>query len=202
MTAKPSSSDLLAMAGQAALGKVNVALPASVLSYDRDTQKAVVQVAVCYRVRDADGTESQRCRPPAANVPVLWLGVSWDLEAGDTGLVVVCDRAINVWKSTGNSATEPADPRRFDISDAVFLPGLRSFADPLPAEAVEEGAVVLWDRGTGDLRLGSAAATDPVALSSLVAGELAAIAAAITTLNGGTPLYVPGSVAASKVKAE
>lgn len=221
-TQKPSQSDLLLEAGKAALGPVNVALPATVLSYDRTTQTAVVQVTVCYRVREADGTESQRCRPPAANVPVQWVGATWELAAGDTGLAVFCDRAIDVWKNTGNVQTEPPDPRRFDVSDAVFLPGVAAPASPLPSAAYADGAVVLWDRGTSDVRLGSSSASAAVVLetglsanftdllTAIQAGATAAgaigDAAQWTAFANAISASLPGSwpsvAAATKVKAE
>lgn len=180
-TQKPSQADLLLEAGKAALGPVNVALPARVLSYDRATQTATIQVTVCYRVRDADGAESARCRPPVARVPVQWVGATWELSSGDTGLAVFCDRAIDVWKATGSATTEPPDPRRFDQSDAVFLPGVAAPADPLPSEATADGAVVLWDRGTSDIRLGSASASAAVVLETGLEGSFTDVLGALQT---------------------
>lgn len=225
MSARPTTAELHQQSARAAAGQVKVALPAYVLSYDRDEQRATIQIAISYRVVDDRGEETHRARPPVPRVPVQWQGATWDLEAGDWGLAVFCDRSIDEWLQTGETSVEPADSRRFDVSDAVFLPGLRPFSDPLPAAAIGEGAVVLWDRGTSDLRLGSASATAYVALDTLVRAQLEALetalqaavtagiagavggdggAAALAALQGSLTASLaawPATVAATKVKA-
>lgn len=178
-TQKPSNTDILKLAAQSAMGPMKVALPAQVLSYDRTRQTVTIQPSVCYRDRAADGTETQQCHPPVADVPVQWLGVTWELAAGDTGLAVFCDRAIDAWKGTGNATTEPPDPRRFDLSDAIFLPGVQAPAVALDSAAYADGAVVLWDRGTGDVRLGSSSASDALAKSSTLGAQFTALETAI-----------------------
>jgi len=215
--ARPSQAEVLQQTARAAAGAVKVALPAHVVAYDRDEQRATIQIAIAYRVVDDRAQETFRTRPPVPRVPVVWVGATWDLAAGDSGMVVFADRSIDEWLETGEQSVEPQDARRFDITDAIFIPGLRPFADPLPAAAVAAGAVVLWDRGTSDLRLGSSAATSPVALGDEVDDRLTALANAITSWtpvpnDGGAALKTilaalitagwPASVGATKVKAE
>ncbi len=212
MSKRPTATDAHSGLTQAAMGKVKVALPAWVQSYDRDDQRATIQIAIRYRVGD-----TYRARPASVNVPVQWLGVTWDLEAGEWGIALICDRSLDEWKQAGAQDTQPQDGRRWDITDAVFLPGVRPFADALPSDAVANGAVVVWDRGTGDLRLGSSSATDYVALESLVSAQLTLLANAFTAWvpvpnDGGAALKTlltaliglgwPGNMAATKVKAE
>lgn len=214
-------SDVALAAARAAQGKVKVASPAFVL--ESDGRVARIQIVQAYRVADPEtGQEIHRVRPPVPGVPVLWTGETWPLQEGAFGLAVYCDRSTDEWRATGQRQTSPRDPRRFDISDAIFIPGLYSPADPLPAEALAEGAVVVWDRGLGEVRLGGAGAEDFVALASKVLAELNALRADIRTAadaavlaatpnDGGVAAFgafggaIPAassSVAASKVKAE
>lgn len=213
MTAKPTGGDFADRMGVSARGPVKVAYPAEVVTYDRATQTAVIQIAIPYCTSNR-GKTKVRTYKPTPSVPVQWLGITWDLEAGDTGMAVICDRSIDEWKATGLAGTTPADPRRFDVSDAVFLPGVSPSGAPLDAEAYDSGAVVLWDRGTSDIRLGSSSASDAVALASLVEAEInrlwtaiqAHVHAGVTVGAGvsGVATYAgsSGSTGASKVKAE
>ena len=188
MSKKPTATDATSAIAGAATGQVKVALPAWVMEYDRVQQRAMVQIAIRYKVNG-----EPRARSACVNVPVQWLGVTWDLEPGEWGVALICDRAIDEWKQAGSTDITPQDPRRWDVSDAVFLPGVRPFADPLPSDAVASGAVVVWDRGTSDLRLGGSGATEWVALAQSVLARLNAIE---TAFNLHTHLYTPGALAA------
>lgn len=214
MNRRPTQAEVQEQALRAARGPVKVAAPAWVLSYDRATQTATIQVATAYQVQDETGARVARARPPIPNVPVQWGGsVTWDLTEGEWGLAIFADRALDEWKATGSQSVEPRDPRRFDVTDAIFLPGVLPPADPLPAAAFSTGAVVLWDRGTGTVKLGDSTATDFVALASLVLSRLQTIEAAFNLhVHGGVafggvsttppaPMPPMTSVAATKVKA-
>ena len=192
---KPTTAQVQEMAAKTARGPVRVAAPAWVLSYDRVTQTATIQIAIAYQVQDDAGEKLPRVRPPVANVPVQWSGsTTWDLEEGEWGTALICDRSIDEWKATGNQANVPRDPRRFDITDAVFLAGFVPPAAPLPSAAYAAGAVVLYDRGTGDVRLGDSTAIRAVVLETFLSafgpigavGPLQEIIAGITLAGGAT----------------
>lgn len=215
MTRKPTQAQVQEQAAKAARGPVKVAQPAWVLSFDRTTQTAAIQIATAYRVQNDAGKMVLRARPPIPNVPVSFAGsVTWDLEEGEWGLAIICDRSIDEWKATANQSVEPRDPRRFDVTDAVFMPGVQTPASPLPAAAFANSAVVLYDRGTGDVRLGDSTASDYVALDSLVQGVFSLVKAWLDlhvhtggTLFGGltgppqNPSPSATNTAATKVKA-
>lgn len=218
----PREIDAVVAIARGAAERVQTTFPGYVVAYDRASQTANVQVIPRVRYRDpvSDTVRFERV-PVLPNCPVLW--PSWgggacslvgDLQAGDPVWVVLADRSIDEWKDTGNTDTEPQVPRRWDWSDAVVLPGGRPNASPLASAAYASGAVVL--RGT-DIRLGSSAATDYVALASLVLAQLDALKTALNSWtpvpgDGGAALKViltalvgggwPSSVAAAKVKAE
>ncbi len=72
--------------------------------------------------------------PVITNVPVAYYRagtafISLPLKVGDTVLVIVSERSIDLWKTKGK-AVDPLDPRKFHLSDAVAYPGVYPFTDP------------------------------------------------------------------------
>lgn len=208
--------DLFAELTAATLGRVRVALPAQVLAYDSTKQVVSAQVAVSLRRQDPDtGVLVPYVVPPISNVPVLWpsssLGsLTFPLAPGDPVVLLIADRSLDEWKSTGAAANVPMDVRRFDFTDALAIPGGRPFTRPLAATAVSATGPVL---DGADVRLGDGTASDFVALSSLVLGELNKILTLLQTWtvsggDGGAALQLAAkslsiaSVAATKVKAK
>lgn len=140
----PTIVEALATAITARLALVNTAFPATVLSYDRATQRATVQPAV--RTRLADGTTQA---PPAiARAPVIFPGagaasITWDLAPGDPVLLLVAQSSIDEWQARGGRDVVPGDPRRFDAADALVLPGLRPAPQRLTGDALRAATLVL-----------------------------------------------------------
>lgn len=210
---QPSSTGNLSEAARSAVAGVNVALPATVVSYDATTQTVSLQVVPCFR-RKVGGQVSCYQPPQIHAVPVLFPGAgdysdTWPLAAGDTGIALFCDRSLDEWKATGAASTEPQDQRRHSVTDAVFLPAGRSIADPVPAEGVDATARVIR---APMLKLGSADASAFVALADLVDARFAELRAELllhTHPTGvgpsGPPIGIGASsdsVAATKVQAE
>lgn len=52
------------------------------------------------------------------------------VAVGTTGLLVFCDDSLDVWLSKGG-LVDPLDDRHHALSDAVFIPGLRPFSNPV-----------------------------------------------------------------------
>jgi hypothetical protein len=222
MAESPTLGDLLAETIAAARGSINTALPATVLDYDPATQAITAKPTISGRYQDPDTDALIPVPLPAiANVPVAFpsaagFAITWPLSPGDTVLLVFADRSMDEWKATGAQETIPADVRRFDLTDAIAITGLRPSTRPIPASGFAPSAMVLEGL---DIRLGSSAATDFVALASKVMGELvklksaleAHVHAGVTPGNGVSataapiPSVVPvplAPVGALKVKAE
>lgn len=200
----PTATTNLQAAAKAAKALVNVALPATVLAYDAATQVATVRVVPCFRRRDPEQGGKVVCYAPPdlPQIPVAFPGgagfaLTWPLAVGSTGLLVVSDRSLDEWKSTGDARTEPQDARRHSLADGVFVPGLRSPADPLTGTQLAADAAVLSGAKvvlqSDDTRLGAASATQAVALGPLVEAQLTALAAAVqAAAAAATGAVVPG----------
>ena len=200
------------------MGRVNVALPAEVISYDATNNRCNVRPTVRANHIDEDTEERIAVRfPIVTRVPVAlprfgsYFEIQCPLQAGDHVLLLVCDRSIDEYVQTGQADNTPQDIRRFDFSDAVAMPLLiRPRATDATTRVVVETNGTITIEGTA-IKLGDSA-TKLVALAPNVATELAAIAINLnqcaTYINGLAPgtvtptPYTPGSVAASKTKAE
>lgn len=135
-----SLPDIIKAALENKLAGVHVALPARIEKYDAAKQQANVKPLIKYEYQD--GTADSL--PVINNVPIVWPGstkgvLSFPITAGDTVLLVFSERSLDVWKSKGGEV-EPLDRRKHDISDAIAIPGLFSFAN-VPGKADSSSAV-------------------------------------------------------------
>lgn len=135
MTARPidpisNLDENLAQVLEAALAetlkRVNVALPAQVLTYDPTRRTATVQPLVQLLLDDGAAMP----RAPVGNVPVIWpvaAGFRFyaDLQPGDQVLLVFAHRDLSGWQTTGQAGPPPTD-RVMSEADAIAIPGLHS----------------------------------------------------------------------------
>lgn len=97
-------------------------LPAQVTAYDRETNRATVQILI--QVVGTDGTVVSR--PLIASVPVLVLGsggfmVNFPINAGDYGWIHASDRDISIFLQ-GYTESQPNTERVKSFSDGMFIP--------------------------------------------------------------------------------
>lgn len=135
----PTLEQILQDAIRAQLLDVHTCLPAKIEKYEAGTQKANVQVLL-KRKYEAD---AEAINLPVINsVPVQWSSanqgkayIHLPIKAGDLGIVIFSERSIDLWLS-GDSGDpgkilDPQDPRIFDLSDAIFIPGVLPFVHSL-----------------------------------------------------------------------
>ena len=196
-------------------------MPGSIVSYDPDTQTASVQPMLTDPRRDL--TSGEPIFEPwgvMQGVPVMWprMGdyvIVGFLKPNDQVVLEAWDLDPSAWQEQERSQ-KPVNPRslrrlggnhwRINPTD-LTAPGGRGPNKSAPTSpglviGLDNGQTLIEIDGT-NIKLGHAA-TDPVALSSKVATELAKIATTLSSLTGatfGTP-YTPGSVAATITKAK
>lgn len=101
---------------------LNVCLPAIVKEYNSTNNTVKLQPAIQSVIID----EGFVNMPLLLNVPVLEIGgknlsVKIPLQAGDTGIVIFCDRDITLFKQEKKN-TQPNTLRKHDLSDGIFIP--------------------------------------------------------------------------------
>ena len=124
MTTPP---DIIRNAINARLCNVHTALPGIVKAYDAETNKATIQPAL-----NKNFTTGEMPMPILENVPVMFPSfIRFPLNEGDYVLLIFAERSLDLWLSVGGQVT-PTDPRKFDLSDAIAIPGLMPFTETFP----------------------------------------------------------------------
>ena len=107
------------------LFSLHCALPGTVVSFDAESQTAVIQPAVSRVIPTvAEGSPSSVSMPLLRDVPVF-MPVSFEVNPGDACLVIFADCDIDAWFETGE-AEVPASNRMHSLSDGFAFVGFRT----------------------------------------------------------------------------
>jgi hypothetical protein len=127
---EPTLAHVLEQAIMSVLGSVHTAFPGQINKYDYT--KAEADIKPLLSKKYDDGTIAEM--PIIPSVPIVWprtsLGsISFPLQRGDCCLVICSERSLDKWLSKGGIVINE-DTRKFDLTDAIAIPGLYSFATP------------------------------------------------------------------------
>jgi len=167
-------SDVLHKAIRNGLAEVHTALPAEILAFEPGERKAEVRPLLKRRLPNGE----EQSLPVISDVPVMFpaangRGITWPLEKGDKVLLFFTERSIDQWLDSGDELT-PRENRRFDLSDAVVVPGLYPFTD---GPVVDEDALNVRYKGgyatieDGIVTLGNETDTVKVEEGTVTAGN-------------------------------
>ena len=110
------SGQLLQSWKEEIMSSIHCALPGTVVSFDEESQTAVIQPAV----KSSSGIEL----PLLRDVPVF-MPVSFEINEGDACLVVFADRDIDAWFETGEAEVPPSG-RMHSLSDGFAFVGFKA----------------------------------------------------------------------------
>lgn len=105
------------------LADVHTSMPGTIVSYDPATRRAIVRPALSKQLADGRVLPA----PQIVSVPVIFptgggAGMTYPLAPGDGVQLHFSERSLEAWHSGGGAI--PDDPRSFDLSDAIAVPGL------------------------------------------------------------------------------
>ena len=107
------------------LSSLHCALPGIVVSFDAESQTAVIQPAVSRVIPIvAEGSPSSVSMPLLRDVPVF-MPVSFEVNPGDACLVIFADCDIDAWFETGEPQ-EPKSARKHALSDGFAFVGWKA----------------------------------------------------------------------------
>jgi hypothetical protein len=150
----PSFEKVLAMAIESRLFDVHTALPGVVEAYDPGTETVTVRPALKRKYEDGSVVEL----PLIMNVPVTFprggkASITFPIKKGDSGLLIFSERSLDVWKAKGG-VVDPADPRKFNMTDAFFVPGGYPKGKPSGRATADKFRIT---HGTSEIEMGEAA---------------------------------------------
>lgn len=196
--------------------EIRTLLPAKVERYQHDPP--MVDVLPLFKRFYLDDDDQEIEVPPAVitNVPIEFprgggFAISWPLKKGDPVWLHVAERSIDRYMETdGKTPVDPADARRFDLTDAVCYPGggtaRNAIANAHPDHLViglEDGSGELHIKPDGTFRFGDATASKALAIAETTNSRLQALETAVTMPHGSTfgptvpPPFFPGAGGAS-----
>ena len=190
-----SPTDIFRDSVNAILCNVHTALPGIVVSYDASENKATIQPAL-----NKNFSSGAMPMPILENVPVQFPNnIKFPILKDDYVLLIFVERSIDLWLSVGGQVT-PTDPRKFDLSDAIAIPGLMPFSD-VSGDYNNEDFIIEYQgskiiiQKDGSIQINTAnkvaIGNQTVELLQKISDTLAGIAAITTTIvvpPGGIPL--------------
>ena len=180
---------------------LRVAVPGKIVKYDAALQLADVEVQFIPILFQDEKPGSIIIAP---NIPVVFPRtntgyITFPIQTGDTGQLIVNDRALEKWLEFG-VPVDPQWPATHRLTDAAFYPGMHAKNNPItPATSltstVVEGPTIQFgvNAAQGVARLG-----DEVTLSAGFSTWLNNLAAAVPFAPYGAP--VKGTITSSSNK--
>lgn len=109
------------------VGNIHTSIPAIVEEYDASKPTVVVKPLIRKLYDDGDTL----AMPRIYNVPVVFprtnnFSFTFPISKGDQVLLIFSERCLDEYLFLGGEQT-PQDPRTFDLSDAIAIPGLFPF---------------------------------------------------------------------------
>jgi hypothetical protein len=125
---KDLTEDIFSKYVESILKNVHTCLPGKIESYDKSKRKAKVKVLIKYRT----DLETELKIPPIDNVPVIFpsganFTLEWSLKKNDGCLVLFSEEGIGNYLNGTNQEVSSDSYARFQLTDAICLPGLFSF---------------------------------------------------------------------------
>lgn len=134
-TSTPTRSEVFALWEDRIRRRTHVCLPVEVLSYNNSAQTVTVKPQIQETFLDQNGVQQNEVLQAISGVPVQFsrggsLRITFPVQQGDTGIIVVSDRSLDAWLALSAPAdTAPADARRHELQDAIYIPGVNVAGD-------------------------------------------------------------------------
>lgn len=124
------------------INDVHTAIPARITSFDAD--KCTCGVSICGKF--VTNTGEAISYPEMSNIPVVFpcsivddVGIAFPIKPGDGCLVVFSETELDEFKT----GSESVGSLKFDLTNAVCIPGLLSQAFDIAKDAQDKQAVVI-----------------------------------------------------------
>lgn len=132
--------DQVAKTARKAAENIHTALPGEIVKFDAALGLACVQPKAKFRKPNGETLDF----PVITGVPVVFpqsanVSIAWPIKPGDGCLIVFCESALDFWMYGKETDTA----LRFDLSNAIAIPGLSPKGRDAMQIACEEDAAVI-----------------------------------------------------------
>lgn len=142
----PELEGVIKEAIQTNLMDLRVAMPVRVEKYNSARQEVDVQPLIKKKyLKDNEVVKLPIIPSVPVNFPSADGGKAYivlPIKKDDLGYVVICDRSIDKWLSGDGKEVLPEDVRIHNLTDAIFIPGLRPFQNALTIENEDDIFIV------------------------------------------------------------
>jgi len=133
----PELSEIIEQAIESRLFDMHTGLPAKVNSFNASKQTCSVVPLLKRVFLDENNEELVQEMPTIENVPIVYpagggWAITWPLQKDDIVYLTFAERSLDRWlEQPKGSFVDPIQARKFDLSDAVCIPGFRPRVSPL-----------------------------------------------------------------------
>ncbi len=125
---------------------IHTALPGTISAFDPATGMATIRPEGTVAMKNGKRLKY----PSVVKVPVIFpraggqdTVIAFPVKPGDGCLVIICENDLKPWMSHGK---ETESDMKFDLTNAVCIPGLFSEGNEAAQKAVEENAVIIKNK--------------------------------------------------------
>lgn len=141
----PTLADVITRALESKSTELRVALPARVERYDASKQLIDAHPLIKDEYFDWEDERHTHSLPVVTNIPVVFPGaggfrLTFPVQVGDTVLLVFSDRSLDRWLDSGGDV-DPVDNRQHSLADAIAIPGLRPFSNPVTGASTSDATI-------------------------------------------------------------
>jgi len=133
---KVSLPEVIRRALDARTAELRVGMPATIESFDKDTQLASVRPCLADTVTLEDGTEESEALPVISDCPCHFPGgggfsITFPVQKGDPCWLVFSDRSLDKWLDNGGQV-DPVAMQQHHLTDASVFLGVRPKPGAIP----------------------------------------------------------------------
>lgn len=132
---------------QEEVNNIHTVVPGEIVSFDASKCLATVQPKMKFRQKNGETIDY----PEIGEVPVVFLQtmkqeatIAMPIKAGDGCLIVFSEQSLDYWQHGQETDTD----LKFDLTNAICIPGLFSKENSIIKEACDNNAIIVDVKGT------------------------------------------------------
>ena len=126
---------------------MHTAVPGQVLKIYMDKCVADVHPVMKFRKRDGSTIDYPNVTGVPIVFPQVWgqqATIAFPVHEGDMGILIIAEQSLDYWMYGHETETD----LHFDLSDAIFIPGMWNKPNEVMTDALENDKIIVDTKGT------------------------------------------------------